>query len=74
MRTCNKCGIELTDDNWSPSFREHGHRTCRRCWAIYMKLWRARQEVRRLQNFATVLSNNLKSLDKSLGMELLSNE
>ena len=31
---CRKCGVELTDENWYPSYRKRNTRICRRCNSI----------------------------------------
>ena len=33
MVNCNKCGVELTDNNWTKSWRDSGHRRCKGCSA-----------------------------------------
>jgi hypothetical protein len=33
MVNCNKCGVELTDSNWSKSWRAMGHFRCKGCSA-----------------------------------------
>ena len=33
MVNCNKCGVELTDNNWTKSWRDSGHRRCKGCLA-----------------------------------------
>ena len=34
------CGVELTEDNWSPSDRKHGSRICKECQKKRLSSWR----------------------------------
>ena len=37
---CNKCGVELTDDNWQPSCQKKTERICRGCNNKRSREWR----------------------------------
>jgi len=34
---CRTCGVELTDENWYPSFKKNGNKQCKDCWNKYLK-------------------------------------
>ena len=44
MITCNHCGVELTDDNWFPSWKKSGKKKCKACHTLYHKELRNRSE------------------------------
>ena len=35
MANCCKCNVELTDDNWIPSWKKNNTRKCRACLKAY---------------------------------------
>lgn len=42
MKSCRKCGVELTSDNWNASFRRTKNYSCRNCKNNYLTEWRKR--------------------------------
>ena len=39
MTDCNKCGVELTDDNWYPSSKRNWVNTCKKCICAKTAAW-----------------------------------
>jgi len=47
---CRKCGKELTDETWSPSYRKANNRICRECSSKQSQKWIAENHERQLAN------------------------
>lgn len=52
MHTCNKCSVELTDQNWLASWRKIGSYTCKACTNERVKKWQKDNPEKYLLNRA----------------------
>lgn len=48
MIVCSKCGVELTDMNWTPSAKARNMRFCKSCKAEYDKIYAVKYKSRRI--------------------------
>ena len=65
--TCNKCGVELTDDNWYPSRQKSGNYICKGCYGKQRSSWR-------YNNPDKIKAQNARSRLKRGGMPMSENK
>ena len=49
MPSCNKCGIELTDENWATSYKKTGLHKCKNCRTDTFRKWVSDKKEKRNQ-------------------------